>query len=127
MTTTNDSLQKTKKKDELEIKAMTLNNQDMKHQRQLDTLNNKVGNINRKNNNNKNKNKKMQITITTLKLMALRVNQIKSENFELEGQHSKIEKKTRAKHYSKLVKLEAANKELASQDKKGLQILKKNQ
>ena len=61
--------------------------------------------------------------------MALRVNQIKSENFELEGQHPKIEKKTRAKHYSKLVKLEAANKELASQrmmDKKGLQILKKN-
>ena len=89
----------------------------MKHQRQLDTLNKKVGNTNRKN-NNINKNKKLQITIKTLKLMALRVNQIKSENFELVGQHPKIEKKTRAKHYSKLVKLEAANKELASQDKK---------
>jgi len=168
MKATIDSLQKTQaKQDELEIKAMTSNNENLKLQRQLETLNRKVEEMDRENNDIETENKKMQKTIETLKLTARRVNQLESENLELEGQHHKVERENKslvreierlkqtmevkdlsldenasklaaaereleknrkevdmaAKHDSKLVELEAANQELASQcmmDKRAL-------
>merc|ERR1719225_848095 len=140
MKATIDSLQKTQsKQDELEIKAMTANNE----------------------------NKKMQKSIETLKVTARRVNGLENENLELEGKHHKVERENKslvreidrlkqtlevkdlsldenasklaaaerelekkkkeedisAKNDSKLNELEAANQELASQcmmDKRAL-------
>merc|ERR1719225_1740161 len=140
MKATIDSLQKTQsKQDELEIKAMTANNE----------------------------NKKMQKSIETLKVTVRRVNGLENENLELEGKHHKVERENKslvreidrlkqtlevkdlsldenasklaaaerelekkkkeeditAKNDTKLIELEAANQELASQcmmDKRAL-------
>merc|ERR1719318_1414695 len=97
MKATIDNLQKTQaKQDELEIKAMTANNENLKLQRQMETMNRKVEEMDRENNEIETENKKMQKTIETLKLTARRVNQLESENLELEGQHHKVERENKS-------------------------------
>merc|ERR1719336_2501317 len=168
MKATIDSLQKTQsKQDELEIKAMTANNENLKLQRQMESLNRKLEDMDRENNDIETENKKMQKSIETLKLTARRVNQLETENLELEGKHHKVERENKslvreidrlkqslevkdlsldenasklaaaerelekkkkeeditAKNDTKLIELEAANQELASQcmmDKRAL-------
>ena len=82
--------------DELEIKAMTANNENLKLQRQMETLNRKLEELDRENNEIETENKKMQKSIETLKLTARRVNQLESENLELEGQHHKVERENKS-------------------------------
>merc|ERR1719318_722825 len=97
MKATIDNLQKTQaKQDDLEIKAMTANNENLKLQRQMETMNRKVEEMDRENNEIETENKKMQKTIETLKLTARRVNQLESENLELEGQHHKVERENKS-------------------------------
>merc|ERR1719471_1769300 len=168
MKATIDSLQKTQsKQDELEVRAMTANNDNMKLQRQMGVLNRKVEEMERENNEIETENKKMQKSIETLKLTARRVNQLETENLDLEGKHHKVERENKslvreierlkqslevkdlsldenasklaaaerelekkkkeedvtAKNDTKLIELEAANQELASQcmmDKRAL-------
>jgi len=97
MKATIDNLQKTQaKQDELEIKAMTANNENLKLQRQMETMNRKVEELDRENNEIETENKKMQKTIETLKVTARRVNQLESENLELEGQHHKVERENKS-------------------------------
>ena len=66
--------------DELEIKAMTANNENLKMQRQLESLNRKLEEMDRENNEIETENKKMQKTSETLKVSARRVNLLEAEN-----------------------------------------------
>ena len=71
--------------DELEIKAMTANNENIKLQRQLESVNRKIEEMDRENNEIETENKKMQKTIETLKLTSRRVNQLEAENLDFYG------------------------------------------
>ena len=146
---------------------MTANNENIKLQRQLESLNRKLEEVDKENNEIETENKKMQKSIETLKVTARRVNQLETENLDLEGKHHKVERENKslvreierlkqtlevkdlsldenasklaaaerelekkkkeeditAKNDSKLIELEAANQELASQcmmDKRAL-------
>ena len=82
--------------DELEIKAMTANNENIKLQRQMESMNRKLEEMDRENNEIETENKKMQKSIETLKVTARRVNGLENENLELEGKHHKVERENKS-------------------------------
>ena len=69
---------------------MTANNENLKMQRQLESLNRKLEEMDRENNEIETENKKMQKSIETLKVTVRRVNGLENENLELEGKHHKV-------------------------------------
>ena len=78
------------------MKAMTANNENLKLTRQMETLNRKLEEMERENNEIETENKKMQKTIETLKLTSRRVNQLETENLDLEGKHHKVERENKS-------------------------------